>query len=251
MAKMSNWFSTILMAAAAGILMFGFNGCTSWLGGAEATTFHGKLAPQMAQAIQRGQVSKLKKLIDEGGDINAMNEQGTKTLLYVALERHRIKAFRALLAAGASPIAGDDEQPIMSEVVRDDNADKFLTALFGAGIPPNDGVGIRTSPLEYAIGHDQLTGSDYVKRLLRHGADVNHRNSENETPLTFAAFAGDPEMIRKLIELGANPSVVDARGATFQAYLLQRPRSTYSKSYLERYEALRKFLRKRGIPVHF
>jgi ankyrin repeat protein len=253
MAKLNSLFSTTLMAAAIGLLMVAFNGY-SWLGGAEVATFQGKLAPQMAQAIQHGRTPKLKKLIDEGGDINAMNNHGTMTLLYWALKRRRVKAFQVLLAAGAKPIADADGEPIMSAVVDKDNADKFLTALFDAGISPNEGVGERTSPLEYAIGQDQLTGGDYSERLIQHGADVNHQNRDGDTPLHYAALAGYPEMIRTLLEAGAKPHVLNKQDVTFQAYLridLGRPKSTYSKRYLQKFEALREFLRKRGIPVNF
>jgi ankyrin repeat protein len=251
MVKKNSAFATIVMAAVIAMLMIGFNGCRGAPMTSQARTFHGKLGPQMAQAIEHGHVSELKKLINRGGDIDATNQGGTDTLLYWSLKYRRIKAFRALLAAGAKPIAGSDGEPIMSAVVKKDGADEFLTVLFDAGISPNQGVGDHTSPLEWAVGHDQLTGDDYSVRLMQHGADVNHQDKAGNTPLHYAALAGYPEMIRKLIKAGANPNVLNEQDSTFQAYLLVRPKSTYSKRYLKKFEALRRFLRKRGIAVHF
>jgi ankyrin repeat protein len=250
MAKLNRSFSITLLAAAIVVLMFGLAGC-SWLGGAEAATFQGKLAPQMAQAIQHGRTSKLKKLIDEGGDVDATNKRGL-SLLFWDVQHDRVRAFQVLLAAGAKPITGSDREPIMSAVVKRDHAGKFITVLFEAGISPNQGVENHPSPLEWAVGHDRFTGSDYSKRLIDHGADVNHQDGARQTPLHYAAMAMAPKAIRLLIEAGADPSIKDKRGDTFQAYLkLNRPKSTYSKSFLEKYDALREFLRKRGIPVHF
>ena len=49
------------------------------------------------------------------------------------------------------------------------------------------------------------TGSvSAVVFLLAHGAKVDLRNSEGETPLHEAAFAAHPEVIRALLDAGAN-----------------------------------------------
>jgi ankyrin repeat protein len=53
-----------------------------------------------------------------------------------------------------------------------------------------------------------------VKLLLVKGADVNKRNRLCGAPLHVAVKSGDKEMVRVLLEWGANKSVTNASGAT-------------------------------------
>jgi ankyrin repeat protein len=54
---------------------------------------------------------------------------------------------------------------------------------------------------------------DLVRWLLTHGADVNARASgqSNQTALHNAAWNGDLEMTRLLVEAGADPHALDAQ----------------------------------------
>lgn len=239
---------SVTLIALVVILSLGLSGCAH----GEISTFQGTPAEPIAQAVCSGRVATLKRLIDEGGDINALDKSGHMSLLYLAVRCGRVETFRTLLAAGVKPVAGADGEPIMLAVLKRDHADKFLTALFDAGITPNTGTEGRRSPLEWSIGRDSLTDDDYTKRLLEHGADINHPDAIGRTPLFYAAMYDRFELIPKLIKAGADPSCVDVRGDTFQTYLkLYRPKSTYSKDFLKKRDALRGFLRAHDIPVEF
>ncbi|MFH1724640.1 MAG: ankyrin repeat domain-containing protein [Elusimicrobiota bacterium] len=62
----------------------------------------------------------------------------------------------------------------------------------------NDVIG--QTALEHAARHGEL---EIAKLLIRHGADVNHGSGE-WTPLFLAVESGQPEMVRLLLENGAN-----------------------------------------------
>ena len=49
-----------------------------------------------------------------------------------------------------------------------------------------------------------------MRLLLDHGADVNHRQKNQDTPLTFAAWKGHIEIVRMLLDAGGDPGVVQS-----------------------------------------
>ena len=48
-----------------------------------------------------------------------------------------------------------------------------------------------------------------VRQLLRQGADVNGRNALGDTPLKAAAYTGQADMVRLLLESGADSTAKD------------------------------------------
>jgi len=63
------------------------------------------------------------------------------------------------------------------------------------------------SPLYSAMDNDVNEGNlDAVRSLVQQGADVNEGDKLGFTHLMTAAFTGQPEMVRLLLELGADPS---------------------------------------------
>lgn len=80
---------------------------------------------------------------------------------------------------------------------------EFLTAELDQGMDPNIKVsilGTRLLTLAAAHGH-----TDMVKALIDRGADVNAKDGTGWTPLHAAAYGGHPEIIRLLLERGAVP----------------------------------------------
>ena len=49
-----------------------------------------------------------------------------------------------------------------------------------------------------------------VRRLLQHGADVNGRDALGDTLLKAAAYTGQADMVRLLLEFGADDTATDS-----------------------------------------
>lgn len=56
--------------------------------------------------------------------------------------------------------------------------------------------------------------NEIVTLLIQHGADVNARDVNGETPLYFAVSTGSSEAVRTLLAAGANPNLATAKGET-------------------------------------
>jgi ankyrin repeat protein len=55
---------------------------------------------------------------------------------------------------------------------------------------------------------------DLIKVLIEHGADPNKQDADGQTPLFEACYAGNSETVLLLLEYGANPNVKDSDGNT-------------------------------------
>ena len=80
----------------------------------------------------------------------------------------------------------------------------IVELLLDNGANPND-INPETliSPLHIAVKNGD---PDSASLLIRAGADVNHRDSDGETPLYWAAEAGRLDTVRLLLSCGADPA---------------------------------------------
>ncbi|MBB4856319.1 hypothetical protein HNP40_003737 [Mycobacteroides chelonae] len=150
--------------------------------------------------------------------------------------RHRFAEALAavLLERGAHPV---DQQTLYNRMFRPDNSHLellFSHGLADAGISPWErrlGEAMETREqmwrrqIEWAAGHGF---ADRLELLARHGIDttgatlvppsfptkVNARDAEGATPLHHAAWEGDLELIRRLLDAGADRTIADDRFGT-------------------------------------
>lgn len=74
---------------------------------------------------------------------------------------------------------------------------------------PIDSYGMQ--PIHMAAGKGNVA---LIELLVRHGADVNAKDNDSETPLMTAARWDEPEALKKLIDLGAAFDTRDKGGMT-------------------------------------
>ena len=202
-------------------------------------------------AAADGHANVVRALIDAGADFRTPLKSGF-TPLFLAVREGRSDVVRTLLDAGISvndvmkpqraggkaPRKGTS--PLMLAV--ENGHFELAVFLLEAGADPNDqrsgftalhaitwtrkpnrGDGDDGEPPPQGSGHQ--TSLEFVKHLIRHGADVNTRlisgasgrgklNQTGATPFLMAADTADVTLMKLLVELGADPRIPNADNST-------------------------------------
>jgi hypothetical protein len=172
--------------------------------------------------------------------------------------RHRFAPALALLLLqrGAHPV---DRQTLYNRMFRAD--DSHLELLFEHGLGDAG-----SSPWERRLGEAMETRAQMWQRqidwaaehgfadrlalLARHGIDTseaelvdlafpddpNIRDDDGATPLHHAAWSGDLDLIRRLLEAGADPHLVDHRFGTTPSGWAQHAYQTEAAAYLDSWQ---------------
>jgi len=160
------------------------------------------------EAARRGDVVELKRLLEQGADVNSSRGDGM-TALHFAAERGDGEVVRILLQAGADVAAGTrigHYTPL--HLASRGGYVAVATSLLETGADAratttNSG----STPLHLAAS-SAGGGAELIALLAEHGADVNAREvSSGQTPLMFAAEEGGAEIAAELLERGADPTV--------------------------------------------
>jgi ankyrin repeat protein len=199
-------------------------------------------------AVRDGHAEMTRLLLELGADIALSSGNHTSPLL-IALLNGQVSLATELLAKGADPNAADDYRraALFAAIdLRNFNHDKY--------------------PFLYSDGRDPL---DLIKALLAKGADPNLRtntvpvhglmqfdgswvNFDGQTPFIRAALSGDIEVMRLLLQHGADPHIATAQGSTAlmaASGINWIPAQTYTRSEGEYVEAVTLCL-ERGVPVN-
>jgi ankyrin repeat protein len=161
-------------------------------------------------AVRDGNVAMTRLLLELGADINQASGNHTSPLL-IALLNGQVALATELLEKGAQPNLADDYHrgPLFAAIeLRNFNHDKY--------------------PFLYRDGRDPL---DLIKALLAKGADPNQRtdttpvhglmqfdgswvNFDGQTPFIRAALSGDIQVMRLLLQHGADANLATTQGST-------------------------------------
>ena len=175
------------------------------------------------EAAASGDVERIRSLLSSDGSLAENVGEAGESPLLCAIRAGSIEATGVLLDAGARASSlragGDDAR----EVVRQLPAaarEELLPVLVANGLPVewlsaedreafgevvSAGVGLDApsdiAPLHEACGEGELLR---VRVLLRHGARLEVRDSDGDTPLLCAARSNYPEVIEELLKAGAD-----------------------------------------------
>jgi ankyrin repeat protein len=173
-------------------------------------------------AVREGHLGVVRLLLSAGVDVNGAVDEvvrgeqtyrtgrpvrvGTTPLLLAVTNAHWDVA-AALLEAGADPNADGPGYTALHIVP------KVRKPGVGDNDPAPDGSG-------------RMTSLEFVRKLVEHGADVDarmpiRRNLNNtrhhepgSTPFMLASLVADAELMRTLVDLGADPLVTNAENST-------------------------------------
>ena len=171
----------------------------------------------LIEAAARGDTEEVKKLLEEGASVRARDADGRTALVAAAYGNH-FEAAEALIEAGADVDAKDESEQsaylIATSEVGDDPRLLELTLENGADVrslDSYDGTGLIRAADR---GHVRI-----VERLLRTETDVDHVNELGWTALLEAVILGGgdarhEEVVRLLVEGGADPNIPDGEGVT-------------------------------------
>lgn len=200
----------------------------------------------LANAALAGDSAKVHAMVAGGANPNAQGKDDV-TLLEWALLRQSKPGMTALLDAGANAsqpgLGGDTVLHLAAKA----NDPSYLKLLLDHGADPNAPHGVtQAPPIDAALMNPQ---TDTFELLLAHHADPNRADRMGDTPLHVAAQVHKPQCVLALLKAGADPSLRNQRGNTFQTYFNILPAGGLNSAAQAQHEDVHQWLREHHVTV--
>lgn len=178
---------------------------------------------QLIAAAEAGDVELVKQLLAQGASVTAQDSSG-RTALIAAAYRNQVAVAEVLIGAGADVNVQDRSQQSAYLIPTADGYLELLrlTLRSGANVHSTDsynGTGLIRAADR---GHVEI-----IQELLKTEIDVDHVNRLGWTALLEAIILGDggprhTEVVRLLVEAGADVNLADGQGVTPLAHARQK-----------------------------
>jgi uncharacterized protein len=169
---------------------------------------------RLIEAVKKADRVAVRALVKQGVNVNAGEADG-RTALHWAAYRSDQETVNVLIEAGASLNAVTDLGITPLWVACTNGSTGIIAKLLAAGADPNIVPETDGTPLMIA---SRTGNAEAVKLLLAHRADVNAKEaSRGQTALMWAVAERHPQVVRLLLEKGAN---VHARSRASRRYVL-------------------------------
>ncbi|MEI0612043.1 ankyrin repeat domain-containing protein [Brachyspira pilosicoli] len=169
-----------------------------------------------------------KLLIEEGTDVNIRDKAGATALMYTARDTN-YEMVEFLLKNGADvnirDITGETalyysiEHNSRGQENERENAIKILNLLikYGADVNTKNDEGTSLLDVSYKISESFDKNKEMFKILVENGFDLESRindDSSDYTPLMIAVYKEDYDMVKYLLDKGANPNTANNENKT-------------------------------------
>ena len=143
----------------------------------------------------------LELLLQHGADVNYMDPRFHATAVDFAVGGGNLAILERLLANGAAPGGGPESRPILIDAIGSNSMEMFnyVFARFpDANVADSDG--------QNALMNACMVGNlEMTQALVEAGADIDQPERLGGTPVSAAAFSGNWDIMRYLMEQGADP----------------------------------------------
>ncbi len=193
-------------------------------GAVDDITLPNQMSDHLIAAMERNDVATVRRLIEAGEDANGIDLEFEMSPLQWAVQYGHVDLVRVMLDRGADieQWATEGESPLMFAASAGDHTmvqlllergadatyrtDKGWDAVDFAAMHGHEGLAAllreeQCRHLRWAVREGELA---VVRDLLDHGADVEERYDEGQSPLMVAAFHGHLDIVRLLLERGAD-----------------------------------------------
>ncbi|MEN8225662.1 MAG: ankyrin repeat domain-containing protein [Bacteroidota bacterium] len=162
------------------------------------------------QAVADGDLVLVKELLTKNPDLLNAKNADAFTPLNMACERGQAGATEKLLALGADPYIGDNENSMPIHLAAISGNVECIDLLLNHGVDINIQDDNGMTPLLFALSRRNLASL----HLIDKGADINLRSNNGWSPIHMAIAARSQDVAIRLLEMGANVNMSLESGAT-------------------------------------
>jgi ankyrin repeat protein len=171
----------------------------------------------LLNAVKSGDVERVRLLLAQGVDPNLKDSVGNTPLSWATVNGN-IEMVKLLLEHKADPDIADKVMNITSlyqaaaDIKEEEGEIEKVKLLLKYGADPNIVDTDNVTPLYWAADNGN---TEMVKLLLEHKADPNIADKpDNITPLHLAADNGNTEIVKLLLKYGADKTLATKKGET-------------------------------------
>lgn len=158
----------------------------------------------LAAAISATKASEIKKLVEEGAEVNCHNEWGLSPVMLAAQYNHCVAITKALIDLGADIHEAEPKYRSNALHLAANNSDnhKVVEVLLEAGANIDARNYLGETALIMAVNNNPET--KMATQLIKSGADINARDYQGHSVLDYAKVAKRTYLVNMLKEKGAN-----------------------------------------------